>query len=405
MSSLNDKLNLIKQARDDIKSSLANKGQIVGNDIRDYSEAIDNIEAGSGVVEYPNEASLLADTSQLINTIGFVAEKPSTETLDILGTFHTRTVINTMMGDEREEQLRCTDVNTLYIPKHFEFSNINEIPQYIGCIRLCRLTTYNNKEYIDMDTAVQLFMPNQMYNNYIIGLGENANIARWTLDNPNSNTVTLTLNNIYGEYIIDHTGGNTYIRITEDSSLVKIELINNIDPTANDTYVLSGEEGQDTNLSVYTNNLFVRHFHTNPPRIYLWDGIKWENKAGSVKLYATTQEMLQDTSVREGDMAIVKGGSYVPVNPYNSLPLTTVSFPDEIIVSTMITSQYNIYAGNGSVCNLEIDLNPVMCRVFNQDTTELYAEYSSNDGIHYTFVSGSRSVTFSPTITVYYPRL
>ena len=51
MSTLNDKLNLIKDARDDIQSSLAGKGQIVGKDIRDYAEAIDNIVSGGGDVK------------------------------------------------------------------------------------------------------------------------------------------------------------------------------------------------------------------------------------------------------------------------------------------------------------------------------------------------------------------
>ena len=48
MSTLNDKLNLIKDARDDIQTALAEKGQVVGKDIRDYAEAVANIEGGSG---------------------------------------------------------------------------------------------------------------------------------------------------------------------------------------------------------------------------------------------------------------------------------------------------------------------------------------------------------------------
>ena len=51
MSTLNDKLNLIKDARDDIQTALAGKGQVVGKDIRDYAEAVANIEGGSGDVK------------------------------------------------------------------------------------------------------------------------------------------------------------------------------------------------------------------------------------------------------------------------------------------------------------------------------------------------------------------
>lgn len=44
---LMEKLGLIQDSRDNIKSSLINKGQSVDNDIRTYSIAIDNISTGS----------------------------------------------------------------------------------------------------------------------------------------------------------------------------------------------------------------------------------------------------------------------------------------------------------------------------------------------------------------------
>ena len=46
-TTLIEKLNLIQDSRDSIKSSLINKGQSVNNDIRTYSTAIDNISTGS----------------------------------------------------------------------------------------------------------------------------------------------------------------------------------------------------------------------------------------------------------------------------------------------------------------------------------------------------------------------
>ena len=45
-TSLDAKLSQIQQARDDIKTALASKGQIVGKDIRTYAEAVRHIEAG-----------------------------------------------------------------------------------------------------------------------------------------------------------------------------------------------------------------------------------------------------------------------------------------------------------------------------------------------------------------------
>ena len=43
MSVLNYKLDLLMDARDNIKQALADKGQVVGNDMRTYAQAIRNI--------------------------------------------------------------------------------------------------------------------------------------------------------------------------------------------------------------------------------------------------------------------------------------------------------------------------------------------------------------------------
>jgi len=51
MSTLNEKLELIVQARNDIQTALANKGQIVGNDIRDYAEAVSNITTSEDLTD------------------------------------------------------------------------------------------------------------------------------------------------------------------------------------------------------------------------------------------------------------------------------------------------------------------------------------------------------------------
>ena len=44
-TSLDEKLELIRQARNDIQTAIQNKGQAVNTDIRTYAEAINNISA------------------------------------------------------------------------------------------------------------------------------------------------------------------------------------------------------------------------------------------------------------------------------------------------------------------------------------------------------------------------
>ena len=69
MPNLNDKLILIKQARDDIQSALIEQGQEVGKDIRDYAEAVSNIEGGAGDVEdFPIYETWLDTAKQILGT-------------------------------------------------------------------------------------------------------------------------------------------------------------------------------------------------------------------------------------------------------------------------------------------------------------------------------------------------
>lgn len=51
MLTVNEKLSLIQQARDDIKTSLENKGQTVNTDIRTYADAIDSIKTSEDLKE------------------------------------------------------------------------------------------------------------------------------------------------------------------------------------------------------------------------------------------------------------------------------------------------------------------------------------------------------------------
>lgn len=68
MSTVNDKLRLIRQARDDIKTSLENKGQTVDTDIRNYASAIDNITTGTDTSDATaNVDDILAPKTAYVN--------------------------------------------------------------------------------------------------------------------------------------------------------------------------------------------------------------------------------------------------------------------------------------------------------------------------------------------------
>ena len=120
-----------------------------------------------------------------------------------------------------------------------------------------------------------------------------------------------------------------------------------------------------------------------------------------VKLFESIQAMNNSTGNQNGDLAIVYSDGYIPITS-SSLPLTTVVLPNTITTSITVNTTYNLWAGNGSGCNLEIDLTASSCRIFNQSNMRDYARYTSSDGKNYTFASGSKTITFSPTITVIY---
>ena len=123
--------------------------------------------------------------------------------------------------------------------------------------------------------------------------------------------------------------------------------------------------------------------------------------SGGVKKFATVEAMNNSTGNQEGDLAIVYSDGYIPITS-SSLPLTTAVLPNTITTSITVNTTYNLWAGNGSGCNLEIDLTASSCRIFNQSNMRDYARYTSSDGKNYTFASGSKTITFSPTITAIY---
>lgn len=70
-TSLDEKLELIRQARNEIQTALQNKGQAVNTDIRTYAEAINNITGTGGIKLFETEEELNASTN---NNEGDIAE-------------------------------------------------------------------------------------------------------------------------------------------------------------------------------------------------------------------------------------------------------------------------------------------------------------------------------------------
>ena len=93
---LNEKLDLIRQARDDIKASLVDKGLEVNTDIRTYAEAIDSINVGpvtfSTVEEMHEHTDLAEDTFAIVYGTSYI------------GTYRLDNGTWTQIGDSTEEQ-------------------------------------------------------------------------------------------------------------------------------------------------------------------------------------------------------------------------------------------------------------------------------------------------------------
>ena len=106
MSDITEKLALIQQARDDIKDALAEKGQIVGKDIRDYAEAVANIEGGSG-----------DNTYKMYNSIEQMKADTSLKLGDIC------LIVNREIANAQ----RDTILDNVYIPETFTLNDTNDM--------------------------------------------------------------------------------------------------------------------------------------------------------------------------------------------------------------------------------------------------------------------------------------
>ena len=121
-----------------------------------------------------------------------------------------------------------------------------------------------------------------------------------------------------------------------------------------------------------------------------------------VKLFSSVTEMNASTGNEDGDLALVYGGEYIGIDE-RSVPLTTLAFPATVTRSSALSPSVtkSIYAGNGNVCNLVVDLTKTSCRIYNQNSMQDYARYTSSDGLAYTLIY-SRDTTLSPTVTQFY---
>lgn len=119
MSTLNEKLEKIKQARDDIKTSLSNKGVTVGKDIRTYSQAIDNLGTGSGQVKlFETVETMQSDPNATEGDKAIVYRKEiqnmtaDTEVTSL--TFPETVVLPTAFTDSAYCRLRAVDNSVMF---------------------------------------------------------------------------------------------------------------------------------------------------------------------------------------------------------------------------------------------------------------------------------------------------
>lgn len=85
------------------------------------------------------------------------------------------------------------------------------------------------------------------------------------------------------------------------------------------------------------------------------------------------------------------------------LPFDSITLLDTVVLSETVTTEYSVYAGDGSGSALVIQLTPTSCILSNQITSQQYATYSSSDGKLYHKVSSETEVTLYETITTFYP--
>ena len=105
---------------------------------------------------------------------------------------------------------------------------------------------------------------------------------------------------------------------------------------------------------------------------------------GGVKQFSTIEEMQADTTVKEGDLAIVYRNEMKPVS--NGDTITSITFPKTVVFTEAITSEYRgmLETENEPKIFLDIQLSSTRFHVRDMYHTVPTINYTSSDGITYT---------------------
>lgn len=122
MAQINDDLNTLIAARNNMKTALINKGQTVTNDIRTYANAISNISGGGGgsgdVKLYDSITNMNLDHSvsegQLAIVYSNVSANITADTEFQVGTFPETVVLPTAMEDYMEVGFQAVDEEVMF---------------------------------------------------------------------------------------------------------------------------------------------------------------------------------------------------------------------------------------------------------------------------------------------------
>lgn len=100
-----------------------------------------------------------------------------------------------------------------------------------------------------------------------------------------------------------------------------------------------------------------------------------------IKQFATIEEMQDDTTAKEGDLAVVYRSEIQSIKDGDVI--TSMTFPKTVVFDTAITSSYNARLFSNSV-DCDIGLNSTQFYLYDMNGTIPEITYTSSDGITYT---------------------